>query len=203
MIYNNLSGNSLISYLQNQLATANGAQDTNSAGTAVKNLPVNAITTAASKAALLTAGKSHQVTVASAALNQQQSTLAGDLRSAMQKSGVQLDSAVTFSLDSKGKLAVGGSDADRAKVAAFLAADTSKPNFSSKLTTLSQKADTLSASIQQRAAISQAARYASSPTGVMSLYATLSSRQESTPSVFSVSAASSAVSYPGMLAAQA
>ena len=136
------------------------------------------------------------------ALDTAQKALATELRAAMAKAGVKLGGAVEFSVKSDGTVETKGSDADKAAVKAFLAADTGKPSFATRIATQAQEALKLSASIQQSAAISQAARLAKSPGGVMSLYNSLLQSAE-TRATFSVSASGSSLTYPGSLSANA
>ena len=106
-------------------------------------------------------------------------------------------------MDSRVALAVSGTAQDKAAVQSFLAQDRSKPGFAARLSALAQDADAHSATVRQTAAISQAARMASGPSGVMSLYGSLMKQQDSHAAVFSLSATQSSLSYPGMLASQA
>ena len=66
-----------------------------------------------------------------------------------------------------------------------------------------QEALKLSGTIQQSAAISQAAQLAKSPGGVMSLYNALMQQNASASVTFSVSAAGSSLTYPGSLSTNA
>lgn len=189
--------NALLNYLSvrggESLSTA--AQGTSSsAGTGGK--------ATVSKAALERAAGSLKAATAVKALDTAQKALATELRAAMAKAGVKLGGAVEFSVKSDGTVETKGSDADKAAVKAFLAADTGKPSFATRIATQAQEALKLSASIQQSAAISQAARLAKSPGGVMSLYNSLLQSAE-TRATFSVSASGSSLTYPGSLSANA
>jgi hypothetical protein len=156
---------------------------------------------AASQAALTNAA--HRTSGNIQSLEQRQSALATQLNAALAKAGVALGGAVEFSTDSSGTLAMKGSDKDKAAMKAFLGADKTSPSFSTRLATLSKDADALSGTIRQSAAISQAARYAGRSGNVMSLYATLTSQQDTSAAVFSLSKAGGSLTYPGMLASKA
>ncbi|MBV8503689.1 MAG: hypothetical protein JO006_18465 [Paucibacter sp.] len=132
-----------------------------------------------------------------------QATLAKDLRSAMSKAGVKLEGNVDFSLGSDGTVKIKGSDADQAAVKSFLKADTSEPSFVHRIASQAKQAMDLSSSIQRGAAMSQAAQYRNSAAGVMSAYTSLMHNAGATTVVFSVSADSSSLSYPGSLSTQA
>lgn len=136
-------------------------------------------------------------------LDAAQKTLASDLRAAMSKAGVKLDGAIEFSVKADGSVDIKGSDADKAATQAFLKADPSQPSFASRIATQAQSAMKLSQTIQQSAAISQAAKLAKTTGGVMSLYTSLMQQTATTSVVFSVSAGSSSLTYPGSLAANA
>ena len=121
----------------------------------------------------------------------------------MDKAGVRLTGAIEFSVKSDGSVDIKGSDADKAVMKAFLNADTSQPSFASRIATQARDAMKLSTTIQQSAAISQAAKLAKTSGGVMSLYTSLMQQTAATSVVFSVSAASSSLTYPGSLATNA
>lgn len=195
------SGSSLLSYLTSQSA----ATDTGAAAGPTLNTTAaaNARLAATAQAALQTAGSTHQASVAASALDKQQTTLANDMRAAMNKAGVKLTGAVEFSVSSDGTVALKGSDADQAAATAFLKADTSRPGFALRIATQARDALKLSATIQQSAAISQAARYGGKSGGVMSLYTSLMQQSNTTPAVFTLAAGSSSLTYPGSLAAKA
>lgn len=195
------TGNSLLSYLT---AQSSGAGDGSAAAaTTATNANTKARIAATAQAALAAAGSSHQAAVAEHALDKQQTALSKELRAAMTQSGITLTGSIEFSVGSDGALAIKGSDADKAAAASFLKADTHRPSCSSRLTSLVQDAGKPSATIQQRAAISQAARYGGSSGGVMSLYTSLMQQTNTTPTVFAVSAASSSLTYAGVLATKA
>ena len=157
-------------------------------------LPAAALERAAGTAKSVTAARS---------LETAQKALASDLRAALAKAGVKLEGGIGFVVKSDGTVQTQGSDADKAAVKAFLAADASKPAFAARIAAQAKEALTLSSNIQQTAAISQAARLAKSSGGVMQLYNSL--MQQATPAsvVYEVSAASSSLTYPGSLAARA
>jgi hypothetical protein len=158
---------------------------------------------AANKVALGVAAHRFQAQTAGSGLEHDQSKLGTQLQAAMTKAGFKLTGSVAFSMGSDGKLAVQGSDADKATMTAFFKADTSTPSFSSKLTSLTGSADKLSASIRQNAAILQAGRYGAGGSGVMSLYTSLVKSQDTTPATFSLSASTSSLNYPGVLSTSA
>jgi hypothetical protein len=193
------TGNSLLSYLTAQSSQNSGSTDTTASASAATNARV----AATAKAALAAAGSTHQASVAERALDKQQTALAANLRAAMAQAGVKLSGPVEFSVVSDGTLAVKGTEADARAATEFLKADASKPGFSAQLTALARDAGKLSATIQQSAAISQAARYGGRSGGVMSLYASLMQQSNTAPAVFTVSASTSSLTYPGVLAAKA
>lgn len=132
-----------------------------------------------------------------------QQALGTELRAALAKSGVKLTGTVEFTVKSDGTVQTKGSDADKAAVKAFLAADSGRPTFASRIASQAQEAMKLSAGIQQSAAISQAAKLAKTSGGVMSLYNTMMAQTPATSVTFAVSAGSSTLSYPGSLSANA
>ncbi|RTL24095.1 MAG: hypothetical protein EKK52_02610 [Burkholderiales bacterium] len=136
-------------------------------------------------------------------LERGQKTLAADLRTALGKAGVKLGAAVEFSVSSSGAVEVRGSEADKAAVQRFLKSDTRQPSFASRIATQAQDALKLSSTIQQSAAISQAAQLSKTSGGVVSLYSSLMQSAGTAHVVFSVSAASSSLSFPGSLATKA
>lgn len=132
-----------------------------------------------------------------------QLALAADLRAALEKASAKLAESVQISVNSKGEVEVTGSDKDKAAVQAVLKADTSDPSLGTRIAKQANEALQLSATIQQTAAISQAATLSKTPAGVISLYQSLMQQTASTSVVFSVSAESSTLSYPGSLKAKA
>ncbi len=200
---------SLISYLTAQTpdsstANANAAAKTPGTSTATSAATAtSAKTQAASQAALQRAAGFHKNAVAAQALNASQKTLGKDLQAALKQAGVKLAGAVDFSVSSDGKVEVKGSDADKAAMTAFLKGDTSKPSFASRIATQAQDALKLSSTIQQGAAISQAAKFSNTTGGVMSMYTSLMQQTSNATVVFSVSAGASSLTYPGSLAAKA
>jgi len=196
------TGHSLLNYLTAQTGQSAGS-GSGSAAAATTDARSKASLAATAQAALAAASGSHKASVAAHALDKQQTALSKELRTAMSQAGVKLTGPVDFSLGSDGVLTVSGSAADEAATASFLKADTRKPSLASRLTSMVQDAGELSATIQQRAAISQAARYGASSGGVMSLYASLMQQSNATPAVMTFSAASSALTYPGVLATDA
>ncbi|HEY4067225.1 MAG TPA: hypothetical protein VGM74_10050 [Burkholderiaceae bacterium] len=198
------TGNSLMSYLSAQNA-GSGSSPAAAAGTnANANASVNARVAATAQAALLAAGTTHPALTAEHALDKQQATLAGDLRTALGKAGVALGGPIEYSVGSDGSVSMKGSDADKTAMTAFLKADTGNPSFATRIATQARDALKLSATIQQHAAISQAARYGGKAGGgVMSLYTSLMQQSAGGVAVFSFSADASSLSYPGSLAAKA
>jgi hypothetical protein len=190
--------NSLLNDLTSQgqdsaAANALTAQTASKAGAAMA-LPQQALQRAAGTAKAASAVHS---------LDTAQKTLANELRAAMNKAGVKLTGPIEFSVKADGSVDIKGSDADVAATKAFLKADTSQPSFARRIATQANDAMKLSTSIQQSAAISQAAKLAKTASGVMSLYTSLMQQTSTTNVVFSVSSASSSLTYPGSLAAAA
>lgn len=132
-----------------------------------------------------------------------QQALGSELRAALAKAGVKLTGRVEFTVKGDGTVQTKGADADKAAVKAFLAADTSKPTFASRIASQAQDALKLSGDIQQSAAISQAAKLAKTSGAVMSLYNSMMAQRPATSVTFSLSAASSSLTYPGSLSASA
>lgn len=192
---------SLLSYLSTQglggsAANASSQGLAGLSGKAAANVKV-------SQAALQRAAGTAKMASAAQSLDASQQRLASELRAALAKAGVKLSGAMEFSVKGDGSVALNGSDADKAAMQAFLKADTSQPSFARRIATQAQEALKLSSSIQQNAAISQAAKFAKSAGGVMSLYQSLMQQAGTTNVVFSVSPTSSSLSYPGSLTASA
>jgi hypothetical protein len=157
-----------------------------------------------SEASLQWAASRFQSASAIQALNESQQALADELRAAMTKAGVTLSGEVQFAVSSDGSVEVTGDEKDTAAVQAFLKTDTSDPSFASRIATQAQTAVTLSNTIQQSAAISQAAKSAgSSGSNLLSLYTSLMQQKPTTTVVFSISESSSSLSYPGSLTTKA
>ncbi len=190
---------SLISYLSTQ---NQGASPGNAGGLAGLSGKAAANVTV-SQAALQRAAGTAKMASATQSLDASQQKLAADLRAALSKAGVKLGGAIEFAVKSDGSVALNGSDADKAAMQAFLKADTSQPSFARRIATQAQDALKLSSSIQQSAAISQAAKFAKSAGSVMSLYQSLMQQAGATNVVFSMSATSSSLTYPGSLTASA
>ena len=198
------TGNSLLNYLTTQTSQGTGSAAAGTTGTTgTSSASVSAKVAATADAALKTAASTHQSTVAENSLEKQQKTLAGDLRAALNKAGVKLNGAIEYSVGSDGAVSMKASDADKTAMTAFLKADTSKPSFATRIATQARDALKLSSTIQQHAAISQAARYGSNSGGVMQLYTSLMAQPRTGAAVFSVSAAASSLTYPGSLTAKA
>jgi hypothetical protein len=187
--------NSLLSYLSTQ-GQATSTTSGGTAGTSTKTPPL-------SQAALQRAAGTAKAASAVQALENGQKALATDLRAAMAKAGVKLGGAIEFSVKSDGSVNIKGSDADKAATQAFLKADPSQPGFASRIATQARDAMKLSTTIQQSAAISQAAKMAKSTGGVVSLYTSLMHQTTATHVTFSLSAGGSSLTYPGSLTANA
>ncbi|MFG6465678.1 hypothetical protein [Roseateles sp. BYS87W] len=201
---------SLLSYLSAQ--SSDGTATTHWAASKAAAMSTSATSTNTStkatagtvpKAALDRAASSAKSQAAAHRLEANEKKLATDLRAAMAKAGVKLGGAVEFSVKSDGTVQTKASDADKAAIKTFLGADTSQPSFANRIASQAKEALQLSTSIQQSAAISQAARLAGSSGGVMSLYNSFMQQSSATTVVFSVSASSSSLTYPGSLSTNA
>ncbi|MCE4552952.1 hypothetical protein [Pelomonas cellulosilytica] len=197
-----LSGlnSSLLSYLSTQnLDNASTAANAGTAGTSTRGQASAAISQQALQQAAGTAKSAKAVQ----SLEAGQKALSTELRAAMAKAGVTLTGTVEFTVKNDGSVGIKGSDADKTATQAFLKADSSQPSFASRIAGQARDALKLSATIQQSAAISQAAKLAKGSSGVMSLYTSLMQQSAGTAAVFSVSSASSSLTYPGSLATKA
>lgn len=184
--------NSLLSYLSTQ---GSGSAATNEKTTA------KAGAATVSKASLDRAAGTARSVSAARSLESAQKALGADLRAALAKAGVKLGGAVELVVKCDGSVEINGSDADKATVKAFLSADTSQPSFATRIAGQARDALKLSASIQQSAAVSQAARLSKTSGGLMSLYTSLMQQTSAASAVFSLSATSSSLTYPGSLTA--
>lgn len=193
------SGNAMSSYVNTLLAKAKGT-DTSGVEAGSQG---DKLMKAASEAALANAAKGVKATAGQRQLESKATALSTELRAAMKQAGLKLGGAVDFSVAADGKLAIQGSDKDTDAAKAFLQNDKSTPSFASRLGALTKEADAHSQTLRQNAAISQAARYASNSTGVMSLYGSLLQRQDTTPAVFTLSASGGSLTYPGVLQSKA
>ncbi len=185
---------SLLNYLSTQgldLSTTHGK----ASATGTK-----ATTPAVPQAALQRAAGTAKNATAVQALETAQKKLATDLRAAMDKAGVKLSGPIDIAVKSDGSVAYTGSDDDQAAMKTFLK---SEPAFATRIAEQARDALKLSATIQQSAAISQAAKLAKSAGGVMSLYTSLMQQSTATSVVFSLSSNASSLTYPGSLAAHA
>lgn len=192
---------SLLSYLSTQgQGSASAKAGTTGQATASG---AKAGATAISAEALQRAAGANKASIAAQALESGQKTLSTNLRAAMDKAGFKLTGTIEFTIKSDSSVDIKGSDADKAATKAFLNADTSQPNFATRIANQASEALKLSATIQQSAAISQAAKAAKTSGGVMSLYTSLMQQAGTASTVFSVSAASSTLTYPGSLATKA
>ncbi|WP_409984312.1 hypothetical protein [Roseateles sp.] len=188
---------SLINYLSTQgldgtVANALGSKTSGMTGSA-------GLLQAQRRQALQRAASTAKGVNASQALDTAQKTLAKDLRTAMSQAGVKLTGAIEFTVKSDGSVDMKGTDADEAAVKAFLKADASQPSFATRIATQARDAMKQSTTVQQSAAMAQAAKLSRTPGGVMALYASLMQQTSSTSVVFSLSATSSTLTYPGSL----
>ena len=188
---------SLINYLSAQgldgtVANALGSKTSGMTGSA-------GLLQAQRRQALQRAASTAKGVNASQALDTAQKTLAKDLRTAMSQAGVKLTGAIEFTVKSDGSVDMKGTDADEAAVKAFLKADASQPSFATRIATQARDAMKQSTTVQQSAAMAQAAKLSRTPGGVMALYASLMQQTSSTSVVFLLSATSSALTYPGSL----
>ncbi len=202
MITSSATRNTLLSYLTPQTATTDDSGTAASATSSGSKAQLTAATRT-TQAALQAAASTPKAALAEQTLDRQQAQLATDLRTAMDRAGVKLTGSVEFSVASDGKVDVTGAAADKAATTAFLRADTSKPGFASRIATQAKDALKLSGTLQQTAAVSQAARYAGSAGNVMSLYTSLMQKSGTTPAVFTLGASSSSLTYAGALATKA
>lgn len=191
---------SLLNYLSTQGLDKSALQ-----GKAAANARADGktVTSQASQAALQRAAGTAKSSATIHQLDVAQKKLGTDLRAAMGKAGIHLSGAVDISVKSNGSVAFSGSDEDKAAMKAFLKADSSQPSFANRIADQAKEAMKLSTTIQQSAAISQAAKLARSAGGVMSLYTSLMQQNSSTSVMFSISSTSSSLSYPGALATNA
>ncbi|MFG6415512.1 hypothetical protein ACG02S_16575 [Roseateles sp. DC23W] len=197
---------SLLSYLTTQGkagSTTTGGSTTTTTATAGDAVVARAAAKAGPQAALQRAAGTAKAAGAVQSLQANQKALGSDLRAAMAKAGVKLEGAIEFTVKADGSVGLKGSDADKAATQAFLKADASQPSFASRIATQARDAMKLSTEIQQSAAISQAAKMAKTSGGVIALYQTLMQQSAATSVVFSVSAGSSSLTYPGSLTANA
>jgi len=199
-----VNGSLLVNYLNAQTTT-----DLSGAGGQVATAPgntsaaTNASADVVSQAALQRAASAFKNATRVHALEDSQKALAKDLQGAMGSAGVKLAGCVDFSLSSNDTVEIKSSDADKAAVKAFLNADKSTPSFVNRIASQAKDAIQLSSTIQQHAAISQAAKFGGTSGGVTALYTSLMQHANATAAVFSVSANTSSLTYPGSLTAQA
>ena len=136
-------------------------------------------------------------------LDKQQAALGQELANGLAKAGLKVGAEVSFGVGSDGKLAVDGSDADKAAVDAYFKSDISNPSLKSRIGSVLQAAQSLSASTQQSNAISMAARYGGASTNVMAMYTQFMGHADATPATLNFSGTASSLSYPGALDSQA
>ena len=167
---------------------------------------VATVTSASTKASAATSHvtPSTKLVVARQHLNLLQHSLAKDLRAALTKAGQALTGTVDFSLTADGKLSMSGSEMDKAKVAAVLAADKSSPSLSSRLTDLNKQAAAFDRqSVQSNAAMAAARQAGKGAQNLMALYQSMMTSQAASTAVFSLSDKTSQVAFSGALAAKA
>lgn len=207
MSLSSIGGTATSAYVAQLLAKAQGngtttTSATTSTTTAASKTKAEEAQQTVSSRLLASISTNHSFTASQQAVDKQSTTLIAGIKSAMAQAGVKLAGTVEFSVGTAGKLQVKGSDADKAAIQSFMDADKTSPSIGSRLVSLAQDANALSANIQKTAAISQAARY-SSTSNFLSAYGTLVQGQSSTASVFSLSSSSASFTYPGMLASRA
>lgn len=197
-----VNNSSLLNYLS---TLTSDSSSTSNALTSTTTAAMSGKTSGAtvSQASLQRAAGMTKSAAAAAVLERNQKALTTELRAALDKAGVKLTGTVDFSVKSDGSVEVKGNDADKAAVKGFLSADTSKPGFATRIATQAKDALKLSDTIQQSAAISQAARSAKSAAGVMSLYTSLMQQTGTSAAVYSLAATTSSLTYPGSLSANA
>lgn len=192
--------NSLLSYLSNLTSGGSSAGGGTAAATTSTAKPGTA---QVSQAALQRAAGTTKSAAAAQGLETAQKKLSTELRAALEKAGVKLTGTVDFTIKSDGSVSLKGSDADKAAMKSFLSADTSQPSFATRIASQAKDALKLSETIQQSAAISQAAKSAKSAAGVMSLYTSFMQQASASSAVYSLSATSSSLTYPGSLSTNA
>lgn len=200
------SGNAISSYLNSLLAKgqATGPKDqgTGTAGVEAGSQG-DKLMKAASDAALANAAKGVKAAAGQRQLESKATALATELQAALRQAGVKLGSTLDFSVAADGQLAIKGTQKDADAANAFLKNDQRVPSFASRVAALAKEADAHSQTVRQHAAISQAARYAASASGVMSLYGALLQRQDTSTAVFTLGPSGGSLSYPGMLQSKA
>src|SRR5690606_20337894 len=141
---------------------------------------------------------------AAQALEKSQQALTADLRKAMEQAGVELEEEIQVTVSAKGEVEIAGSDEDKAAFKEFLKNDASIPGFAQRIAEQAEQAMQLSDLIQQSAAIMHAAMQAKTSGNVVALYTALMKQaQVAANIVYTISADSSSLTYPGSLAAQA
>ena len=136
-------------------------------------------------------------------LDKQQAALGQELANGLAKVGLKVGAEVSFSVGADGSVSVDGSDADKATVQDYLKSDTSSPSLQSRIGSVLQAAQALSATTQQTNAISLAARYGGPSTNVMAMYTQFMGHTDTTPATLNFSGTASSLSYPGALDSQA
>ncbi|QBK03639.1 hypothetical protein DW355_01620 [Hylemonella gracilis] len=196
--------NTLLGYLASQgLLTPAVAGNIASAGNTTGSTTSTSSDETISQASIDRAAGMFKTATIARNLESAQVSLAADLRAALTKALAKLSEPVQFSVNSKGEVEVKGNDKDKAAVQAVLKADTSDPSLANRIATQASDAMQISTQIQQSAAISQAAKSSKTPDGVISLYQSLMQQTAATSVVFSVSADSSSLTYPGSLKVKA
>ena len=201
------SGNAMSSYLNSLLAKSQANGQAKDQGTVTAGVEAGSqgdkLMKAASDAALANAAKGVKAAAGQRQLESKATALAAELQAALRQAGVKLGGAVDFSVAANGQLAIKGTQKDADAANAFLKNDQRVPSFASRVAALAKEADAHSQTVRQNAAISQAARYAASASGVMSLYGSLLQRQDGSTAVFTLGASGGSLSYPGMLQSKA
>lgn len=184
-------------YLSSSLSTGSTSKDAtaSSSNSTKTNASTSALTSTSTSSSTQTSGK---VALARQQLNKLQLGLAQDLRAALTKAGAHLSGTVDFNVGANGKLTLTGSEADKAKVQAVLAADKSVPSLSSRLTALDKQAESFDRQNLQSIAISTAIRTGGkSAQNVLAKYQSLMSQQPSSAAVFSLSDKTSQLAFNG------
>lgn len=181
-------------------ASNNTSTQTASAATAT----VQASSTKSSATTSSSVATPTRLVIARQQLNLQQQSLAKEIRSALTKAGQSLSGTVDFSLGADGKLSISGSDADKAKINALLAADKSVPSLTTRLANLSKQAQAFDKQSVQTNAAMVAARQAGKGTqNLVTLYQSIMASQSTSKAVFSLSDKTSQVAFSGAVETKA
>lgn len=200
------ANNPLLTYLASQgmYTPQTNAGTTGAAGGANAAGNANADKVQISQETMDRAARMHKVATAAKALDKSQEALTADLRKAMETAGLTLKDEIQISVSTKGEVEVTGSEEDKAAIKEFLKNDKSEPGFAQRIAEQAEQAMQLSSLIQQSAAIMHAAMQAKTSGNVVALYTALMKQtQVAANIVYTVSANSSSLTYPGSLTAQA